>query len=123
MTPSSRRRLGDFGERLALQHLKAHGYRIRDRNFRTREGELDIVAERDGVLVFLEVRTRRGQAMGTAAESVTPAKQRRLIALAQAYAQTHEDLPPQHRIDVITLTLAPNGRLLALDHIQNAVCE
>ena len=54
----SRRDLGDFGERLAAAHLEAKGYRIRERNFRTREGEIDIIAERGGTLVFVEVRNR-----------------------------------------------------------------
>ena len=117
----SRRRLGDFGERVALQHLQARGYRIRERNFRTRAGEIDIIAEGGGVLVFVEVRARRGSALGSAAESVTPAKQRRLLALAEAYAQDRPDLPLERRIDVIALDLAPDGRLLSLRHIEGAV--
>ncbi|HEU4758830.1 MAG TPA: YraN family protein [Dehalococcoidia bacterium] len=116
-----RRRLGDFGERVAVQHLEARGYRIRERNFRTREGEIDIVAEAGGVVAFVEVRTRRGAALGSAAESVTPAKQRRLLALAEAYAQDRPDLPLERRIDVIALDLAPDGRLLSLRHIEGAV--
>ncbi len=119
--PPSRRLLGDFGERVAVQHLGARGYRIRERNFRTREGEIDIIAEGDGVLAFVEVRTRRGAALGSAAESITPAKRRRLLALAEAYAQDRPDLPPQRRIDVIALDLAPDGRLLSLRHIEGAV--
>jgi len=120
---SPRRDLGAFGERLAAAHLEAKGYRIVERNFRTREGEVDIIAEKDGCLVFVEVRTRRGDAMGTAAESVTPAKQGRLLTLAQAYAQSRNDLPPQHRIDVVALDLSPHGRLLALRHIEGAIAD
>jgi len=117
-----RRLLGEFGERLAVQHLSAKGYRIRERNFRTREGEIDIIAEdKDGVLVFVEVRARRGSAMGSAAESVTPAKQRRLLALADAYVQERPDLPAQRRIDVIAVDLTPDGRVLSLQHIEGAI--
>ncbi len=118
---TSRRRLGEFGERVAVQHLEAAGYRIVERNFRTREGEIDIIAERDCVLAFVEVRTRRGVALGTAAESVTPAKQRRLVALAEAYGQDRAHLPAERRIDVIALDLAPDGRLLSLRHMEGAV--
>ena len=118
---AGRRLLGEFGERLAVQHLLAKGYRIRERNFRTREGEVDIIAEGHGVLVFVEVRARRGGAMGTAAESMTATKQRRLLALAEAYAQDRPDLPAQRRIDVIALDLAPDGRVLSLQHIEGAV--
>jgi putative endonuclease len=118
---SSRQRLGRFGERLAVQHLLAKGYRIRERNYRTREGEIDIIAEGDGVLAFVEVRARRGDAMGSALESLTPAKQRRLVALAEAYAQDRADLPPEQRIDLIALEIAADGRVLSLRHIEGAV--
>lgn len=118
---ASRRHLGDLGERLAVQHLLGKGYSIRDRNVRTREGEIDIIAEMPGVLAFVEVRCRRGSSMGTAAESLTPAKQRRLVALAEAYAQDREGLPEQHRIDVIAIDLSPDGWLQSLQHIEGAV--
>ncbi len=118
---NSRRALGDLGERLAVQHLLAKGYRIRERNFRTSQGEIDIIAEIDTLVAFVEVKTRRGDAMGTAAEALTPTKQRRLIALAEAYDQQHAELPAGRRIDVIALDLAPDGRLLSLQHIEGAV--
>lgn len=116
-----RQRLGQFGERLALQLLESKGYRIRERNFRTREGEIDIIAEGNGVLVFVEVRARRGGAMGSALESLTLAKQRRLVGLAEAYTQDRPGLPPQRRIDLIALDLARDGRLVSLRHIEGAV--
>jgi putative endonuclease len=119
--PPSRRALGDLGERLAVQHLLAKGYRIRERNFRFREGEIDIIAEQGGLLAFVEVRCRRGDAMGTAGESLTPAKQRRLVGLAEAYGQRDETLPERRRIDVIAVDFEPNGRLLSLEHIEGAV--
>ena len=119
----ARRDLGAFGERVAAAHLEATGYRIRERNFRTREGEIDIIAERGETLVFVEVRTRRGDALGTAAESVTASKAARIIATAQAYAQAAENCPADQRIDVIALSLAADGRVLSLEHIEGAVEE
>jgi putative endonuclease len=119
--PPSRRVLGDLGERLAVQHLLAKGYRICERNFRVREGEIDIVAQHGDLLAFVEVRCRRGDAMGTAGESLTSVKQQRLIALAEAYGQVRDGLPAQRRIDVIAVDFAPGGRLLSLDHIEGAV--
>lgn len=116
-----RRELGAFGERVAAAHLEAKGYRIRQHNFRTREGEIDIIAERSGTLVFVEVRTRHGDALGSAAESVTAAKASHIVAAAQAYAQGHEGCPDGQRIDVIAVSLARDGRVLALDHIEGAV--
>jgi putative endonuclease len=118
-----RRRLGAFGERLAAAHLEAKGYRIRARNFRCREGEIDIVAQDGETLVFVEVRTRRGDAMGDAAESVTPAKEARLVTVATAYVQALAEPPADQRIDVVAVQLSPAGRLLAIDHIEGAVSE
>jgi putative endonuclease len=117
----ARRDLGDFGERVAAAHLEAKGYRIVERNFRVREGEVDVIAERDGTLVFVEVRTRRGSALGTAAESVTAAKAARLIVAAQAYAQSLATPPADQRIDVIAVTLAADGRVLSVEQIEGAV--
>ena len=117
----ARRDLGDFGERVAARHLEAKGYRIRERNYRTREGEVDIIAERGGTLIFVEVRARRGDALGTAAESVTAAKARRIVAAAEAYLQANEDCPADQRIDVIALSLTPDGRVVSLEQIRGAV--
>lgn len=118
MTEASQR-LGDVGERLAAHHLEARGYRIRERNFRCREGEIDIIAEKDGCLAFVEVKTRRGSSMGEAVESVTPDKGARILRVAEAYAQAHTDLPPDRRIDVVAVELSPAGRLLRLEHLEN----
>ncbi len=117
----ARRDLGAFGERLAAAQLEAKGYRIRERNFRTREGEIDIIAEHRSTLVFVEVRTRRGDAMGSPAESVTAAKAAHILAAAQAYVQAHPDCPADQRIDVIAVSLAPDGRVLTVEHIEGAV--
>ncbi len=113
--------LGAFGERVAAAHLEAKGYRIRQRNFRTREGEIDIIAEHGATLAFVEVRTRRGYAAGSPAESITAAKSAHILAAAQGYVQAHEGCPPDQRIDVIAVSLAPDGRVLALEHIEGAV--
>ncbi len=119
--PHARRKLGDFGERVAAAHLEAKGYHIRERNFRTREGEIDIIAERSGTLIFVEVRTRRGDALGSPAESVTASKAAHILAAAQAYVQAADDCPADLRIDVIALSLACDGRVLSLEHIESAV--
>ena len=119
----ARRDLGDFGERVAAAHLEAKGYRIRERNFRTREGEVDIIAERGSTLVFVEVRTRRGDELGSASESVTASKASHILAAAQAYVQANEGCPADQRIDVIALSLAADGRMLSLEHIEGAIEE
>lgn len=121
MIVDTRRAFGQMGERLAEQHLLARGYAVVDRNVRTREGEIDIIALDGETLAFVEVRARRGIRMGTAVESVTPAKQRRMVALAEAYGADRDDLPEGRRIDVIAIDFTPDGRLLSLEHFENAV--
>jgi putative endonuclease len=114
------RKTGDLGERIAADYLKKQGYHIRERNFRTREGEVDIIAEKDDFLIFVEVRTRRSSSMVTPEESVTPYKLDKIIATAQIYIQSHQDLPPCWRIDVVAVELKPKGKKLArIELIEN----
>jgi putative endonuclease len=115
-----RRGLGRWGEDLAGRHLAARGYEILARNWRCKTGELDLVARDGDGLVFIEVRTRRGEALGTPEESVTPAKQARLIALAEAYVQAH-DWPGNWRIDVVAVEVDRRGRLVRMEQYENAV--
>ena len=118
----SRHALGRLGEELAARALTARGYRIRERNWRCTAGELDIVAEDGDVLVFIEVKTRRGREYGTPEEAVTPAKQARLVELAATYVQ-ESGWQSDWRIDVVAVELMPDGRLSRLDVIRNAVGE
>ena len=92
-------------------------------NYRSRWGEIDIVAQQGEELVFIEVRTRRGDAFGTPEESVTPAKSRRLIATAQDYLQTHGLEQSQWRIDLVSIRLDVAGKLLGVNHLEHAVGE
>jgi putative endonuclease len=112
--------LGRYGEELAARHLLARGYEIVDRNWRCQAGELDLVARDGECLVFVEVRARRGQALGTPEESVTAAKQARLAALADAYVQD-QNWAGDYRIDMVAIAFDERGRLLRLDHYENAV--
>jgi len=116
----ARRGLGALGEELAARQLSVAGYEIVTRNWRCQTGELDLVARQGECLVLVEVRTRRGQALGPPEESITPAKQARLITLAEAYVQAVE-WPGDWRIDVVAVELDQVGRLLRVDHYENAV--
>ncbi|MDH7486116.1 MAG: YraN family protein [Anaerolineae bacterium] len=117
---SRRQRLGQVGERLAAEALAARGYAILARNWRCPAGEIDIVARDGDTLVMVEVRTRRGEAFGTPEESVTPAKQARLVELGQTYVQERGWDGPW-RIDVVAVQFSPAGRLERLTVIPNAV--
>jgi putative endonuclease len=118
--PTSRTKLGARGEKLAAEHLRRLGFSIRETNFRCREGEIDIVAQREDYLVFVEVRTRRGSSFGTPEESLTPAKGEKIITAAQTYIQTHEGLPPDWRIDVVAVEMDGRGKLLRVELIEDA---
>lgn len=119
-----RRRLGDWGEAVAAAYLTQHGYEIVARQWRCAAGEIDIVAQRDGVLAFVEVRTRRGVDPGMAAGSITGSKRARLIMLACLFLAAH-DLPADTpwRIDVVAIAATSWGRVAAIDHILAAVEE
>jgi putative endonuclease len=110
-----RRALGQRGEALAAAYLTARGCAILAANWRPAgrdlRGEIDLVAQDGPALVFVEVRTRRGALPGRAEESVTPAKQARLIALAEAYLQAAA-LPADGtdwRIDVVAVWVRAAG--------------
>ncbi|HVP06110.1 MAG TPA: YraN family protein [Dehalococcoidia bacterium] len=117
---TARRSFGDLGERLAAHHLEAKGYRIVARNYRRAEGEIDIIARGGETLVFVEVKSRRGVAMGSASEAITRVKAARLAQLAEAYADEHEP-GAGLRIDLIAIDFAPDGRMLSLTHHENAI--
>jgi putative endonuclease len=116
----ARKKLGRLGESLAADHLEQRGYVIRQRNYRCPIGEMDIVAEDGDCLVFVEVRTRRGREYGTPEESITAAKQAKLVEVAQTYLQEH-DWPEDWRIDVVAVELTRRGKLERVTVIQNAV--
>lgn len=116
------KQLGDAAEAAALQHLQQHGLRLLQRNFRTPGrggGEIDLVMrERDGTLVFVEVRRRRNDRHGGAAASVGPVKQRRLVFAARHYLARLPQWPPC-RFDVVTVTAEP-GRVWQVDWLPAA---
>ena len=97
---AGRRALGARGETLAARWYEAHGYTVVSRNWRCREGELDLVLARGRTLVFCEVKTRSSGAYGTPAEAVTRTKQQRLRVLAMRWLDAHDVRPATMRFDV-----------------------
>lgn len=96
---------GKVGEQAAEKYLKGLGYKILERNFRTRWGELDIIAKEGDCLVFAEVKTRHNDSFGRPEEAVTRAKQKHLIKAAQIYLSQTKQAHALWRIDVLALTL------------------
>jgi putative endonuclease len=119
MATDRRRERGDLGERLAAQHLVSKGYEILERNFRTRRGELDLIAADERCIVFCEVKTRVGGGRAGPArgiDAIGHAKRRRLRALAGQWLHGR----PQLRFDAIDVTLSAGGALVALEHVRDA---
>jgi len=114
-----RRALGARGEEEAARFLRRAGMEILGRNIKTRLGELDLVARDGGVLVFVEVKARRADAFAPPELSVTAAKQRKLVALAQAYLQELPEPLPPCRFDVVAVLL-PDGGPPRIRHIRDA---
>lgn len=117
---NGRKRLGAWGENVAATYLESQGYSLIARNWRCRGGEIDLIAQAGDVLLFVEVKTRRGRDMGTPEEGLTPAKSRKLIMLAETYLAEHE-LDVDWRIDLIAVELDKAGKLLRCEHIPQAV--
>ena len=97
--------LGSLGENIAVTYLTDAGLRVLDRNWRCREGEIDLVARDGDALVFCEVKTRRGTGYGHPLEAVTRAKQIRLRTLAQRWLAAHAEHAPDLRFDVVGVLL------------------
>ena len=114
------RTLGSFGEEQAARYLRRKGYRIVERNFRCRQGEIDLIARKGKYLVFVEVKLRKDERFGAAREFVTPAKQARILAAARLYLAEHEE-ELQPRFDVIEI-YAPNGEKgpIRIEHLEDA---
>src|SRR5579883_1151683 len=115
--------LGRTGERLAGEHLIRCGYRILERNFRCRYGEIDLVAEEGLDLVFVEVKTRRGTAYGRPEDAVTVAKQRKIIVAANHYLDLHACFERAWRVDVVAVQLSTGGRLEEIRIYRHAVSD
>jgi putative endonuclease len=121
-----RKGLGKLGENLACAYLEREGWRVVAQNWRTRRGEIDIIAKNGEWLAFVEVRTRRANPkggdpfLGPPDDSITPRKQLQLVQMAEAYLF---DMPwnGRWRIDVIALELGPDDTVVRLAHYQDAV--
>ncbi|MCC7090083.1 MAG: YraN family protein [Chloroflexi bacterium] len=114
---NERQQLGGFGERVAAHRLESLGMHVIDRNVRVGRAELDLVARDGEEIVVVEVRTRRGAA-GLAAESLTPAKLRRLWHAAMGYAEANGIDPERVRVDVVAVELDGKGTARNVEHFR-----
>jgi len=119
--PTDNRGIGNLGEDLAVSFLEGKKYRILERNYRCKGGEVDIVARdpRDKSLVFVEVKTRRDLSYGVPQLAVTPFKQRQISKAALTWLAQNRQQDADARFDVIAILLADGGHP-AIEHIVNA---
>jgi len=112
---------GKIGEDLAAAQLVSQGYRILERNWRCRTGELDIIAEHNHTLIFVEVRTRKTNGrFGTAKESVNYRKQKQVRDTAQVYLYQHQQQRGPIRFDVMSVELTTSNELIRIEQIISA---
>lgn len=109
---------GKAGEEYAARQLKRMGYRIITRNYHSRFGEIDIIAEKCPYIVFVEVKTREAESLVTPLEAVTGKKQQKLAATASRYLAEHPT-GMQPRFDVAAVH-TQNGKIIGWDYLQNA---
>jgi putative endonuclease len=114
---------GELGEKIAVEYLKRQNYRIVEQNFRTRNGEIDIIAidknENPQVLSFIEVKTRKTTDFGTPLEAIGYYKLQALQRTAQYYKASHRGLPESLRIDAVAILLNPDNSLAQLELVKN----
>ena len=100
---NERQRFGRTSEQMAADFLKREGYRILERNYRTRVGEIDLIAKQKGVLVFVEVKARRSGSYGHPKRAVHPTKQRRISMAALIYLKKNGGTAQRARFDVVSI--------------------
>ncbi len=120
---TARQGLGRTGERLAADALTSKGYCILERNFRCRHGEIDLVAEDEHDLIFVEVKARRGVSFGLPEEALTLRKQRKLLEVASYYLDQHACADRSWRIDVVAVQFSSSGKLEEIRIYKHAVTD
>lgn len=112
--------LGRRGEMLAARILEARGWRILARNYRAGRREIDVVARRDTLLAFVEVKTRGGAGFGSPQAAVTRLKRREIEAVAVDFLARHVRDDVEVRFDVVAIRTGPSGRVVMVEHIEDA---
>lgn len=111
--------IGNLGENASAKYLKKKRYRILDRNYKTKFGEIDIIAEKNDVICFIEVKTRRNKQYGEARDAVDIYKQRKIISVAEYYIMSKK-YDKSCRFDVIEVYLSGTDEVDKIEHIENA---
>jgi putative endonuclease len=112
------RNVGAWGENLAADYLLAQGYELLARNVRTGAGEIDLIARKDGLLAFVEVKTRRNDRFGEPESAITPAKQQRMADAAELWLADHPEETGDWQLDVIAIRVRPGEQPPEILHLE-----
>lgn len=118
---NGRKKIGRLGEMLACKYLRDQGYKIIDQNYRTRNGEIDIVAQDGATVVFVEVKTRTTRMFGFPEEAIDNRKQRKLALTAEHYLAVHHLYNRNYRVDSIGIELDKEGGVKEIRHEKDVV--
>jgi putative endonuclease len=119
----SRKQAGPAGEAFAAQFLKRKGFRLLERNYRSRWGEIDLICQKGGILVFVEVKTRTSLASGHPLEAITPWKRDRLLRTGQCYLLAHRAQERPYRFDLVAIVWDSTGTPPQVSHLENVLEE
>ena len=111
-------KLGRFGEQVAAKYLQNKGYKILAKNYYTREGEIDLVCQKDDVIIFVEVKTRTNQTFGWPEEAVTDEKLEKIATASEEYLQEKE-IDSEWQIDIISIIIDQRKKIAKINHFQN----
>lgn len=118
MSQTPKQQRGRYGETLAAQHLQERGYRLREQNYRHGHSEIDLIVEKEPLLIFVEVKYRRSDAFGFPEAAVSPTQQQAIERAAVAYIEA-QDWPGDLRFDIIAI-LHPEGAAPQIQHFEDA---
>jgi putative endonuclease len=122
MSPTgTNQRLGRWGETLAGKFLEEHGYRLLEKNLRTPYGEIDLLMEKDGIIVFVEVKTRSGTRYGLPEEAITRVKREHIMSAIAFYWQQADRSETDWRVDVVAVLRQAYGKEVEIVHFENAI--
>ena len=109
-----------IGESMARKYLEDKGYQILQQNYRTRYAEIDLIAKKKNILVFIEVRTKKGKLFGSPEETLNQRKLRKLWLNASAYVKIKR-WPGPYRIDAVCVVLGKDNKIVRMEHYKNII--
>lgn len=118
-----KRELGQYGEKLAAEFLERQGFKIVERNFNTRWGEIDVIARRGRSLHFVEVKTRSGTAHGEPEEAINYFKQQRLLGAAKMYLLARDVDLPNYQIDSVSIIIGDENQKPVIRYCENIILD